>query len=147
MRLDASSASTQSGFAQAVANNPEKLFNQEKEIPHAELVFSKDGNGQSICTCRVEFQFPSSSSSREGCRTCQLPPSVHISNSGWSIRSEYFLKLTVERNILGRLTKSASIRRDLQFVCSSHNVPRVVPSPTRFFVPRGPTSRAAISAT
>lgn len=54
---------------------------------------------------------------------------MRASGPGFTVQTEYAINVTVERGVLGKLTKSTTIRREFPFVCNILSVPEPASSP------------------
>lgn len=67
--------------------------------------------------CPMEFKFPTGLSC--ACdNACQLPSSISVNDGKLRIKSTYFLSATVKRRILGKMSRSKSVKRELMFSCN-----------------------------
>ena len=96
-----------------------KLFQCRKEIDPADLVRSDDDAKGPVYSGKVAFQFPASARC-ETCGSCPLPPSLDAMDAGIRVKSQYSISVSVDRSIVGRVTRSTRAKEVVPFVCSPH---------------------------
>lgn len=79
-------------------------------------------DGRPIYTCAIEVQLPSDACPNKPSAAGQLPSSLSIAASDFSVRVEYFVSVTVTRYIFGGVPTCTTARRALQVV-SNPTVP------------------------
>lgn len=84
---------------------------------------AKDKPASCVYECPVEFKFPTSLNC--ACENaCQLPSSFKVNDGKLRIKSTYLLSATVERRVIGKVTRTTRVKRELPFSCNPfvHNL-------------------------
>lgn len=90
------------------------LFEQSEDLKILQSAAVNDNSGGCVYLCPIEFKFPTDLNC--ACqKACQLPSSISVNDGKLRIRSTYLLSATVKRCILGKMSRSKSVKRELMF--------------------------------
>ncbi|KAL7917367.1 hypothetical protein ACQKWADRAFT_325887 [Trichoderma austrokoningii] len=93
------------------------LFKKSEDLKILQSAVVNDNSGGCVYLCPVEFKFPTGLNC--ACRNaCQLPSSISVNDGKLRIRSTYLLSATVQRRILGKISRSKCVKRELMFSCN-----------------------------
>ncbi|KAL6699307.1 hypothetical protein J3F84DRAFT_406047 [Trichoderma pleuroticola] len=93
------------------------LFEQSEDLKILQSASVNDDVGNSVFLCPIEFRFPLTLNC--ACEhSCQLPSSVSANDGKLQIKSTYLLSGTVERCIIGKITRTNRVRQELPFSCN-----------------------------
>ncbi|KAL6812596.1 hypothetical protein V8C40DRAFT_119752 [Trichoderma camerunense] len=93
------------------------LFEQSEDLKILQSASVNDDVGNCVFLCPIEFTFPLTLNC--ACEnSCQLPSSVSANDGKLQIKSTYWLSATVERRIVGKITRTNRVRQELPFSCN-----------------------------
>ncbi|KAL6885730.1 hypothetical protein GGI43DRAFT_426605 [Trichoderma evansii] len=93
------------------------LFEQSEDLKILQSGTTNDHSSGYVYLCPMEFRFPTSLNC--ACNNaCQLPSSISVNDGELQIKSTYLLSATVERRVVGKLTLSKRVKRELPFSCN-----------------------------
>ncbi|UKZ48168.1 hypothetical protein TrVGV298_002404 [Trichoderma virens] len=93
------------------------LFEQSEDLKILQSTAINDNPDSCVYVCPIEFKFPTSLNCACG-DTCQLPSSLSVNNGKLRIKSTYMLSATVERSVIGKITRTNGVKQELPFSCN-----------------------------
>lgn len=93
------------------------LFEQFEDLKILQSAAANDNSGGCVYMCPMEFKFPTGLNCACN-KACKPPSSISVNDGKLRIKSTYLLCATVERRVLGKMSRSKSVKRELMFSCN-----------------------------